>query len=131
MSDLKTHQKAINGFVFWVLTWVGFIMFIVWSTSPEDLLHRFQFTYYPDRYWAVALPAIVSMFFLYYVIMYYLSSLRNTKPLTSAFCITDQDARQQGKTSLGGLSDGNGSSIPPIADIPVNVVSRVLHQPWK
>lgn len=129
-----SHQKAINGFIFWVLTWFGLAMFVLWSALEEDWLHRAQFTYYPDRYWAVACPAIMTMTFLYGMSTYYLSHLRNTKPLTDAFCLTDGDARPQGKAGLGTLSEGSKTancSVPPIADIPVGVTSRLLYQPWK
>lgn len=129
----KDHQKAINGFIFWVLTWFGLLMFVLWSTLDEEVLHRVQFTYYPDKYWAVACPAILTMSFLYYLVTYYLSQWSNTKPLSDAYCFTDGDARPQGRAGLGNLSEGAGksSSVPAIADIPVDITSRVLYQPWK
>jgi phosphatidylinositol glycan class P protein len=125
----KAHQKAINGFIFWMLSIAGLFMFIVWSSLEEQILHEYQFTYYPDKYWAVALPATFVMAFLYYLSTYFLMYMRNTNPLTSFYCITDSDARTTSKASIGSLADTN-SSIPPISDIPVNVTSRLLYQPW-
>eukprot|EP00331_Platyophrya_macrostoma_P020331 CAMPEP_0176469804 /NCGR_PEP_ID=MMETSP0127-20121128/40073_1 /TAXON_ID=938130 /ORGANISM="Platyophrya macrostoma, Strain WH" /LENGTH=72 /DNA_ID=CAMNT_0017863967 /DNA_START=237 /DNA_END=455 /DNA_ORIENTATION=+ len=72
------------------------------------------------------------MSFLYYLVTYYLSQWTNTKPLSDAFCFTDCDARPQGRAGLGTLSEGGkSSSVPPISDIPVDITSRVLYQPWK
>jgi phosphatidylinositol glycan class P protein len=134
--ETKDHQKAINGFIVWVLTWVGLFMFVVWSALDEDLLHEVQFTYYPDKYWAIALPAIFVMLFAYFLTTYFLMSIRNTKSLNDAYCVTDDDAKPQGKAGLGTLSSEassskNNCSVPSIADIPVDVTSRLLHQPWK
>jgi phosphatidylinositol N-acetylglucosaminyltransferase subunit P len=133
-AAVKEHQTAINGFIFWVLTWFGLGMFILWSTFDEQTLHYWQFTYYPDKYWALACPAIFCMLFYYGMTTYYLSHLKNTKPLSDALCITDGDARINAKTGLGALTEGSkstSSSVPAISDIPVGVTSRVLFQPWK
>lgn len=124
------HQKAISGFILWLLTILGLLIFIVWSGLEEPTLHRFQFTYYPDKYWGVALPALFVMSFIFYVTTYFLMYMRNTKPLTDAFCITDNDTRATSKVTLGSLSEAQ-ASVPPIADIPVPVTSKIFFQPWK
>ena len=128
---MESHgqQKAIGGFIGWTLVIAGMTAFVLWSCLDEATLHSFGVTYYPDKYWAVALPGFFTMAFLYYWSTYMLMYMRNTKPLCDMHCITDLQARGS-KAELGTLSNVQ-SSVPPIADIPVNVASRVLHQPWK
>lgn len=46
------------------------VLYILWAYTPESLLHAHGVTYYPSRYWAVALPAwicvtVVFAFWLY------------------------------------------------------------------
>jgi phosphatidylinositol glycan class P protein len=121
-------RTATSGFIAWGLSWAALAMYVLWSSVSEETLHRMQFTYYPDRYWAVALPALFVMAFLYYWTTYMLMYLRNTKPLTDMHCLTDDNAKGA-KMTLGSLSEVS-SSVAPISDIPVSVVSKVLHHAW-
>ena len=118
-------RKATSGFVAWALTWVGLIVYIFWAGPGFRVL---GLTYYPDRYWAVAAPAIFVALFYYYWTTYTLMYLRNTKRLDDLYTLTDENAKGA-TTALGSLSDSN-SSVPPITDIPVNVSSKVLHEVW-
>lgn len=86
-------------------------------------------SYYPDRYWAIAAPALFIVLFYYYWTTYTLMYFRNTKPLNDLFVLTDGDAKGS-TTNLGSLSDVN-SSVPPISDLPVHVTSRVMYEAWQ
>lgn len=129
-NEVKGSREAIGGFIAFLLTWVGLLIYIFWSGVSESSLHAVQFTYYPDKYWAVAAPAFLIVAFYYYWTTYMLSYMRNTKPLDDMFCLTDTKAKGSGRTMLGALTDAQ-SSIPPITDIPVNVTSRIFHQAWE
>lgn len=43
------------------------VLFILWAFVPDEVLHRHGITYYPSRYWAMAIPTwlCVTVLFLY------------------------------------------------------------------
>ena len=128
-GETARHRTAIAGFVAWILTLIGMVAYVIWALVPEKTLNRIGIVYYPDKYWAVAVPAYVGMMFWYYITTYILSYFRNTHPQTDMYCLTDIKAKGS-KATLGTLSD-QSSSVPPIADIPVTVTSKVFHQAWE
>ncbi len=131
MESQKASQKAAYGFIVWIMTIIGMTIFIFWSSLPEWALHSIQFTYYPDRYWAVGAPAVLIATYYYFSSTYILMYLRNTKRLTDLHGVTDRDAKSGARhASLGPLAEVK-SSVPPIADIPVSVTSRLFYLPWK
>jgi phosphatidylinositol glycan class P protein len=124
-SAQASIRVATSGFVVWALTWCGLLIFLVWS-GPG--MRGIGLSYYPDRYWAVAAPALFVIAFYYYWTTYVLMYFRNTKPLSDLNTLTDMDAKGS-TTNLGSLSDVN-SSIPPISDLPINVTSRAMYEAW-
>lgn len=128
---MVSQQKAINGFAICILASMGMAIYLVWMFLPDPLLRAVQFTYYPDKYWGVALPAALVMAFLFFWCSYMISYCRNTRKLTSVITITDPHAKPEARASLGGLSETAKSSVPPITDIPVHISSKILHQSWR
>ena len=45
------------------------VLFMLWAYTPEAVLEAHGVTYYPSKYWAVALPAwaCVSVVFVYWL----------------------------------------------------------------
>lgn len=61
------------GFLGWITSSVLYCMFIAWACTPDALLHFHGVTWYPDKYWACAIPVwagvtLVTAFFLYGVL---------------------------------------------------------------
>lgn len=67
-------QREVYGFVGWVSFSVAYgacaespngnreltappVLFLAWAYSPPQLLHSLGVTYYPSKWWALALPA--------------------------------------------------------------------------
>eukprot|EP00760_Papus_ankaliazontas_P039579 PhM_4_TR9655/c0_g1_i1/m.53294/K03861/PIGP, GPI19, DSCR5; phosphatidylinositol glycan, class P len=80
-ADGVTPLTAIYGFIMWVSTFLLFNVFIAWALVPDVYLHAVGITYYPDKYWAVAAPAIFVVSFLFYWSFYLTMYLKNTLPL--------------------------------------------------
>ena len=121
-SNIRT---ATSGFVLWALTWGALVMYFVWAGPGFQWL---GISYYPDRYWAVAGPAVFVVLFWYYWSTYTILYMRNTKRLDSLHALTDEMSKG-GTSALGSLSD-TSSSVPPMCDIPVDVSSKALHEVW-
>ena len=81
--------------------------------------------YYPSKYWALAFPchllvsfAAVYVFYLSYVMM-------NLPPLEDITNIVDPFSETPAEDGAWGQED----RIPPITDLPVTYVNRLLHRP--
>lgn len=99
----------VLGFVLWISTFVVYTMFILWAFLPEETLIAFGVSYYPSkcvaglarrvwpvlavtrerrRWWAVALPAFVSVLLFLVVVFYVGYNIAKTNPLHSKYTIT-------------------------------------------
>lgn len=123
-------QVAVTGFICSIVFSMGFVTYMFWALTPTKYLNALHITYYPDRYWAAALPAMLIMFFFYYFIAYMCLILITTYPLSDGGCITDEDKKKETEIKLGTMSDAK-HSVAPWVDIPVEVASKLLYQPWK
>lgn len=43
------NKMEIYGFVGWVLSIAGFIIFLLWGFIPDEIWHSFGIYYYPNR----------------------------------------------------------------------------------
>ncbi|KAF2238471.1 PIG-P-domain-containing protein, partial [Viridothelium virens] len=58
------------GFVLYLCSSAAFIGYLLWAYLPSALLHQLGIRYYPNRWWALALPAwgVVALVFVYVVL---------------------------------------------------------------
>lgn len=57
----KFNATGVYAFVAWIASMVVFVVFLIWAFSPRSLFHEMGITYYPSRYYALALPAYMIM----------------------------------------------------------------------
>merc|ERR1712001_819082 len=70
-SPSPTPERAVYGFVVYLLTTAAFLCYILWLIIPNDTLESLGITFLPQKYWAVAVPIYVSVaFFLFVVVIY-------------------------------------------------------------
>lgn len=122
-------QTAINGFIAIILTLLCSVLYLIWLLVPQHILHRLHISYYPDKYWAFAIPAMLTMWGAYYFFVSVCLIFVTTHPLEDGRCITDVDTRKDTELNCGALTQSAGS-VAPWADIPVPVASNLLFQPW-
>ncbi|KAJ1404617.1 PIG-P [Ochromonadaceae sp. CCMP2298] len=58
-STKEIGSDSIYSFVGWISTIFMYLVFLVWALVPKKMLYYIGVTYYPSRYYAVALPAFV------------------------------------------------------------------------
>jgi phosphatidylinositol glycan class P protein len=120
------NKAEIYGFIVWVLTIMFYgkrysAIYILWAFVPDHILKSVGITYYPSKYWAVAIPCYFCMFVLTVQFIYQGLNMLFAKPPTSYCTLEDKHTRKlpaDFKETAG---------IPEISDIPINVVNRVLY----
>mmetsp|Transcript_7904 Transcript_7904/g.48852 ORF Transcript_7904/g.48852 Transcript_7904/m.48852 type:complete len:144 (+) Transcript_7904:172-603(+) len=114
----------VYGFVGWIVSTVAFVAYLAWAYVPEASLVREGIAYFPDKSWALAIPAglcwaIASAYFAYDAV-----NRAMVPPLNSRTLVQDEYT-----TSTDHVAPWHGrdDAIPPLIDIPIRTVNAVLH----
>ncbi|KAJ1925036.1 hypothetical protein IWQ60_004817 [Tieghemiomyces parasiticus] len=121
----KTPKYEIYGFFIYIMSYLGFALFVVWAYVPDVILHSIGIQYYPSRYWALAIPAWFVMLIVFIYMVFYSLNLLHTPPLYSYTTITDKYAIER-TDEAEDYQDPD--SIPEIYDIPISEVNRYVYQ---
>ena len=70
-SPSPTPERAVYGFVVYLLTTAAFLCYILWLVIPEAIFESLGITFLPQKYWAVAVPIYLSVAFFIFVIVIY------------------------------------------------------------
>jgi phosphatidylinositol glycan class P protein len=125
MLEYEVTNQSTYSFVVWIGSFGVYFCFLAWAFLPEDYLHSIGVTYYPSRYYAIALPA-------YCIVVYYLVSLfymgfnmLNTLEPEDFATFRDTGDTQR-FTSPVNHRCGTKEGIPEIGDIDVLHVSKMM-----
>lgn len=120
----KTPIYEYYGFVMYLVSFVGLGIYLIWAYVPDEILHSLGITYYPKRYWALAIP-IWLMTLVWFIFISFMSiNLMNTAPFDSFHCITDEHANVMTEDYQERPDDWT----PELHDIPISVVNAFLYQ---
>lgn len=94
-SPAPTPERAVYGFILYLLATAGFGLYLTWLLLPEDVLDFFGVgSFLPQKYWAVALPIYFSVAFFLFVFIVYPSlgmlitpSIQDVRNVTDEFVI--------------------------------------------
>ncbi len=118
----KTNNNAeFYGYALYIITIFMFVGYLTWAFVPNEYLDAIGWTYYPEKHWAIAVPAFLFMF-LFFALAYHLGYvLYHTPSLESIYVVTDEcvlvsDVQKQ--------LDTTQQRIPPFEDVPVRAVSH-------
>jgi len=87
-----TPERAVYGFILYILATSSFGLYLMWLFLPEDILNFIGIgEFLPQKYWAVALPIYFSVaFFLFVFIVYPSLGLLVTPKLKDVRNVTDE-----------------------------------------
>ena len=87
----KVPTYEYYGFVLYLTSFLVFLMYLLWAYLPSPFLHALGITYYPDRWWALAIPAWIVMLLIFiYVALLSYNVEYLTLPMDSAECMVDE-----------------------------------------
>ncbi|XP_069120623.1 phosphatidylinositol N-acetylglucosaminyltransferase subunit P-like isoform X2 [Argopecten irradians] len=120
-SPSPTPERAIYGFVLYLLSFVMFFLYLVWAWVPDAWLHQLGLDYWPQKQWAVAIPTFLCVCFLMSYPVYFGMTFLNSSPLTSREIIKDSHAIPQTDKTYP------PESIPPLCDLSISEVNKRLY----
>eukprot|EP00850_Spirogloea_muscicola_P004672 SM000020S06022 [mRNA] locus=s20:440471:442331:- [translate_table: standard] len=115
------------GFVCSIAVVVAYVLYILWAYLPDAYLHAAGVTYYPSRYWAIAIPSYVPVALLFAFMVYASLNHLSTHPPDSPYSIYDEHTRAPAKKLDPATSIKH--SIAPLSDMPLTDVNDLLYGP--
>ncbi|KAF2012705.1 PIG-P-domain-containing protein [Aaosphaeria arxii CBS 175.79] len=90
----KVPTYEYYGFAVYLASSAAFLLYIVWAYVPSPLLHQMGIHYYPNRWWALAVPCwlVVLVIYIYAALASY-NTRYLTSPLTSCENLVDECAQ--------------------------------------
>merc|ERR1712224_937886 len=82
-------RTEVYSFASYLASLVAFVLWLVWVFVPDDHLKAWGFTYYPDKWWALALPSFVCVTLAFVVYAYCALNMMASCPLDSSNMIRD------------------------------------------
>ena len=75
----KVPTYEYYGFALYLASSAAFLLYLLWAYLPSPFLHRLGLYYYPNRWWALAIPAwlVIAILYIYVALASY-----NTRYLT-------------------------------------------------
>ena len=114
-------------FVAWLITIFAYACFLAWSFLPQNILHAIGITYYPSRYYAVALPAYLLVLYFLCSVAYVGLNLTNTLDPDDLGTIRDKGNTTRAASQYY-VKCGVKEGIPDFGDIDPVIVSSIIHR---
>ncbi|XP_074592129.1 phosphatidylinositol N-acetylglucosaminyltransferase subunit P-like [Curcuma longa] len=114
--------SEVYGFVGSITTVLAAVIFVVWAYTPEPWLHYLGITYYPSKYWAIAIPSFIMVTVVLAMVFYLGLNFMVTPSPTSFNVMFDEHSRERPSVSFL----GEEQPIEPIYDIPVDQINNLI-----
>ncbi|KAI0383516.1 PIG-P-domain-containing protein [Hypomontagnella monticulosa] len=111
----KVPTYEYYGFVLYLFSSLTFLIYLLWAYLPSPFLHALGIYYYPNRWWALAIPSFLVMLIVYiYVALAAYNTEVLTLPMSSLETIVDEAAKIATIDSKGRIRPGE--SRKPISE---------------
>ncbi|CUM52399.1 unnamed protein product [Debaryomyces fabryi] len=134
VSTNITLYAEYKGFFIYVISATFLTIWVCWTLIPDPVLRSMSIYYYPDKYWALAIPAYTLMLMVY---VYVALALYNTEvltlPLDDVRNFVDEHSVLVGSSEADEIAKANKAieylwkSPSGVWDLPVTLVNEVLY----
>ncbi|KAJ4773778.1 Phosphatidylinositol N-acetylglucosaminyltransferase subunit P [Rhynchospora pubera] len=115
--------SEVYGFVGSITTVIATVIHLVWAYAPEPLLHSLGITYYPSKYWALAVPSVLIVL-VFCMLVLYLGLNFLAMPPTSAHSTIYEEYSCERTTFY--LTEGKEKPIDLIADVRIDQINYLM-----
>ncbi|KAI0916028.1 hypothetical protein AcV5_003481 [Taiwanofungus camphoratus] len=127
-TESRSRAPEFYGFVAWTSTYLLFCLYVLWALLPDEYIVWLGVSWYPNREWAVLLPAYSIMLVLLTYVTYFALALSGTPSFSDISTITDSKAHLPAiNTPNPYLAHAQSNAIPEMYDIPIGIVNRVVY----
>ncbi|KAI0126412.1 PIG-P-domain-containing protein [Xylariales sp. AK1849] len=103
----KVPTYEYYGFVLYLFSSLTFLIYLLWAYLPSPFLHALGIFYYPNRWWALAVPAFLVMLIVYiYIALASYNTEYLTVPLGSLETVVDDAGKVACIDSKGRIRPG-------------------------
>jgi phosphatidylinositol glycan class P protein len=117
---------------------VSIVLFLMWAYLPEETLEAYGLTYYPSKHWALAMPSMLVVTYLFSIVVYKACNLLSTPPLDAYATVLDSHSvflysnnddnndnslHHNGDSALDAHAD---AATPPICDLSIFDVNSYM-----
>lgn len=134
VSTEITPYSEYRGFFIYVITTLALVLWALWTLIPDRILEEtFYIYYYPDKYWATAIPIYFLLAMLYaYVAVALYNTEKKTLLLSDIRNFVDDYSVYAGETNLEDykVEDSNEflwKAPSGVWDLPITLVNEVLY----
>ncbi|KAG8526121.1 uncharacterized protein KY384_000114 [Bacidia gigantensis] len=163
ITDLpRAHPKVPTyeyyGFLVYIMSFFVFLLYLAWSYLPEAVLKGYiRVSYYPDRWWSLAIPAflVMTIIYIYVALASYntgyltlpMNSIGNIVDEAASIAVVDGKGKMQNRRATGKRTHITLSSpdemdwksiwnegTDAVMDVPVGGVCEILYgsrESWK
>lgn len=128
----KVPTYEYYGFVLYLFSSLAFLIYLLWAYLPSPFLHALGIFYYPNRWWALAVPAFLVMLIVYiYVALACYNTEYLTLPMASLETVVDEAAKVACVDSRGRLRPSKRHDEAAAAAATKVSESRALEIEWR
>ncbi|CAH2047879.1 unnamed protein product [Thlaspi arvense] len=124
-SPFKVHgpkPSEVYGFVGSISTVVATVMFLIWAYVPDKFLESIGISYYPSKYWAMAMPTYSIVTLLLALAFYIGLNFMSTSNSTSLNTLFD-DYSREAEDSVSEMKKEEDRQIESISDIGITRIN--------
>lgn len=122
----RRNITAVYSFVTWIASIFVYVCFIAWAYLPSEVLHSLGITYYPSRYYAIAIPAYLIVAYILFCVAYVAINLIHTLEPEDFGTIRDTSVSTLPAPTVH-VKCNSKDGIPDFGDIDPVMLSQALH----